>query len=182
MMKSLLPWLAVLASLPLSIRADIGSPVNVGILEEKGHHPQIFLAGDQNSQSCIPSSTLPLSTFSHLAQYSPWFPAARYIPPAEGCSVDQVHLLHRHSSRFPTAGAGRIIQASLARLQSAIAQRGPTSNLSWLLDYSYDLGKDDLVPLGIKECVRFLHTLLYRFDSTKCALLGQIRSLCSVCI
>lgn len=140
---------------------------NVGLLSDQtGQHPQILFASVQDAfKSCSPSSDLPLKTFSHLAQYSPWFPAAAYTPPPEDCRVDQVHLLHRHSSRFPTAGAGRIIQASIKRLQKAIARKGPASSLSWLLDYSYDLGNDDLVSLGIRECAyAFARFSLHAFD------------------
>jgi hypothetical protein len=114
-------------------------------------HAQLPFVHQQHTSHCDHSNKLPPSTFNHLAQYSPWFPAGQYTPPPEECSIDQVHILHRHGSRFPTKGAERILKASISRIQSAVFNHGTTSTLSWLLDYSYNLGTEDLVPFGIEE-------------------------------
>lgn len=112
---------------------------------------QIPFPLQSSPSSCSPSTNLPPNIFTHLAQYSPWFPADRYSPPPQGCPIDQVNILHRHSSRFPTAGAGRIIKSCINRLQTAVHRRGRQSSLSWLLNYRYELGSEDLVELGIQE-------------------------------
>lgn len=114
-------------------------------------HAQKPLMHQQPTAACDHTKRLPPATFNHLAQYSPWFPAGQYTPPPEDCTIDQVHILHRHASRFPTEGAGRIIKASISRMQTAIAKQGSASTLSWLLDYSYNLGSEELVPFGVEE-------------------------------
>ncbi|KAF8870778.1 histidine phosphatase superfamily [Infundibulicybe gibba] len=90
------------------------------------------------------------------AQYSPYFPVNPYKPPPHGCAVTQANILadpsitqlQRHGARFPTALASVPIRAALSKLQSV-----PTvdSNLAFLANFTYDLGTDDLVPLGTRQ-------------------------------
>lgn len=114
-------------------------------------HQLPFTLHDPPNSPCQSSAHLPSHIFNHLAQYSPWFPAGQYPPPPQDCTIDQVNILHRHSSRYPTAGAARIVKASLKRIQAAIYARGNRSSLSWLTEYRYELGSDDLVDVGIEE-------------------------------
>lgn len=58
---------------------------------------------------------------SHLGLYSPWQPSPRaeeYSVP-NGCTVDQVNILQRHGSRYPTLDAAARIAAALDNLQQA---------------------------------------------------------------
>ncbi|KAF8870777.1 histidine phosphatase superfamily [Infundibulicybe gibba] len=98
-----------------------------------------------------PDSPGPLS--QSWAQYSPYFPVNPYKPPPHGCAVTQladpnITQLQRHGARFPTALASVPIRAALSKLQSV-----PTvdSNLAFLANFTYDLGTDDLVPLGTRQ-------------------------------
>lgn len=93
----------------------------------------------------------PESISHHLAQYSPWFPAGLYPEIPQGCHVEQVNILHRHGARWPTSGAGNLLQTVLKNLQEAVKRKGPVSQLYWLIDYKYTLKSDDLVPLGKLE-------------------------------
>jgi hypothetical protein len=116
------------------------------------------------------------------AQYSTYFPVAKYQPPPRNCKVSQVsgsdeilpinliysgqgqHCMYlalfnpqsiqslqiqRHGSRYPTSGAGIAIQVSVARLLGA--RNYTDSRLDFLTNYTYELGQDDLVPLGASE-------------------------------
>jgi len=94
----------------------------------------------------------PPAIFHHLGQYSPYFAPALYQPPPAGCVVDQVSVLHRHGSRYPTEGAARVIRPILARLQEAVKDLAePCPELEFLKSYTYDLGTEGLVPFGIQE-------------------------------
>lgn len=137
----------LLSATCLAETVDSPEPGSPGQYVRQG---QIPFARKELPDPCTPSSSLPPTTFKHFAQYSPWFPTGQYTPPHETCQIDQVSILHRHASRFPTAGAGRIIEACITRIKSAIARK-PHSRLSWILDYSYNLGADDLVGLGEDE-------------------------------
>ncbi|KAF9463690.1 phytase [Collybia nuda] len=80
------------------------------------------------------------------AQYSPFFAAGKYEDPPEHCKVVQIQ---RHGARFPTAGPSAAIKAAVSKLQSAKVFTDP--RLSFLENYTYDLGQDDLVPFGAQE-------------------------------
>ena len=133
----------------LTISSQVSASANHYADSLQSH--QIPLINTAAYTPCQSSTNLPSHIFHHLAQYSPWFPAGKYPDPPQGCSIDQVNIIHRHSSRYPTAGAGRIIEASIDRLQEAIQNKGKDSSLAWMLDYQYTLGADDLVQLGIRE-------------------------------
>ncbi|KAF9038922.1 acid phosphatase [Hymenopellis radicata] len=84
--------------------------------------------------------------WKNWAQYSPYTPLAVYSSPPDGCVVSQVNLIQRHGARFPTSGASTRIRAALEKLSNAA---NITDNrLKFLDGYQYDLGQDDLVPLG----------------------------------
>ena len=57
--------------------------------------------------------------------------------------------LQRHGARFPTSGAAKRIQTAIGKLQSV--DNYTDSILSFLTNYTYDLGQDVLVPLGAAQ-------------------------------
>ncbi len=58
-----------------------------------------------------------------------------------GANISQVHVLHRHGSRYPTTGAG--VQRFGTALSTLIAKGNATGfqgNLSFVNTWSYGLG------------------------------------------
>ncbi|KAJ6452329.1 histidine phosphatase superfamily [Mycena vitilis] len=65
-----------------------------------------------------------------------------------GCSLQQVHLLHRHGARYPTSGSA---PADFAAALHAVASTGKLSAsgpLSFLNTWQYKLGAEILTPFG----------------------------------
>ncbi|KAJ7048716.1 phosphoglycerate mutase-like protein [Mycena amicta] len=90
-------------------------------------------------RSPSPSSASTKSAFG-LPNTSPLIPA--------GCSLTQVHLLHRHGARYPTTGEG---PAQLAAALNAVAATGKLSAsgpLEFLNTWTYKLGAEILTPFG----------------------------------
>ncbi|KAI0066193.1 phosphoglycerate mutase-like protein [Artomyces pyxidatus] len=90
-----------------------------------------------------PAISVPAGTFG-LPDSSPVVP--------EGCSINQVHILHRHGARYPTGGsapaalAGRIHKAATAT--GGFTVSGP---LSFLDTWTFKLGAEILTPLGREQ-------------------------------
>ena len=59
--------------------------------------------------------------------------------------------MQRHGARFPTSGATSGIVAALAKIQAVKEFKDPA--LNFLKNFTYDLGKSDLVPFGAAEFV-----------------------------
>lgn len=95
---------------------------------------------------------LPPHIFHHLAQYSPYYTHSPYLEPPPHCSIDQVSILQRHGARYPTKGATRVITPVLDRLKRILdGLESPCGKLGFLKTYRYELGTEDLVPLGVRE-------------------------------
>ncbi|GJN89382.1 hypothetical protein Rhopal_002362-T1 [Rhodotorula paludigena] len=92
---------------------------------------------------------LPSYISNNLGPYSPWYPLGSYRAPPSGCKIDQVNILQRHGARFPTANAGKKIQASIAKLQQNATSL--TGDLEFVKDFTYSLKADVLTPLGKQE-------------------------------
>ncbi|EGN94960.1 hypothetical protein SERLA73DRAFT_170869 [Serpula lacrymans var. lacrymans S7.3] len=95
-----------------------------------------------------PSLGFPQSMEQSWAQYSPYFPVDTYQAPPDGCSVTQVNLLQRHGARYPTSSDGKSIKKSVKQLQGASNFSSP---LEFVKNFTYDLGKSDLVPYGAAQ-------------------------------
>jgi Histidine phosphatase superfamily (branch 2) len=90
---------------------------------------------------------------------SPLFPEAqqyRQIDPS--CSIQQVHILHRHGDRYPTSfsteGApffGQVIANATANSTSGGTPFVTTGPLSFLTSWKYELGAEILTPSGAQE-------------------------------
>ena len=61
------------------------------------------------------------------------------------CRVKQVHVLSRHGARYPTAGS------SLSKFAEKWKDVNATGELSFLNDWTYDLGTAVLVPIGKQQ-------------------------------
>ncbi|KAG9317928.1 histidine phosphatase superfamily [Chiua virens] len=96
-----------------------------------------------------PSLGFPQSLEQSWAQQSPYFPAATYVVPPSGCEITQVNLLQRHGARWPKKSQGKDMKASVKTIQNANSYSNP--NMTFITDYTYDLGTDDLVTFGAQQ-------------------------------
>jgi hypothetical protein len=75
---------------------------------------------------------------------------SRGIP--EGCTLEGVHVLHRHGARYPTNSSTFGGPASFARKWERNGLRAKKdSKLSWLNDWRFTLGEEVLTPLGRQQ-------------------------------
>jgi hypothetical protein len=105
-----------------------------------------FVAGPDSD---VPDIGYPESFLRSWAQYSPYIPVAKYAPPPPGCVVSQVNLLQRHGARWPTSGSGKEMKKAVGKLQHA--KHFKEHYLDFLKDFKWDLGTNDLLPLGAKQ-------------------------------
>ncbi|KAI0941126.1 hypothetical protein AcV7_002771 [Taiwanofungus camphoratus] len=63
--------------------------------------------------------------------------------------MSQVNILQRHGARYPTKSASKAIKKALKKLQGAKKFTDP--QMYFLHNFTYSLGKDDLVPFGAAE-------------------------------
>ena len=61
--------------------------------------------------------------------------------------------LQRHGARYPSKSDGKAIKKSVEKIQGA--SEFNSSNLTFVSDYEYTLGTDDLVAFGAAQCVVF---------------------------
>ena len=91
-----------------------------------------------------------------MGQVSPYFPnpigfGINEYPLPAGANISQVHVLHRHGSRYPTTGAGVTkFGTALTQLVSSGAAAF-NGSLDFLNTWSYQLGAEILVPVGRQE-------------------------------
>jgi len=87
--------------------------------------------------------------------FSEYQEGAAVLP--EQCTVQQVHLLHRHGARYPTSSATEGAPAFGATIANISKVTHPDSNfsatgpLSFLNTWQYELGAEVLVPVGTQE-------------------------------
>ncbi|KAI0941128.1 hypothetical protein AcV7_002773 [Taiwanofungus camphoratus] len=91
---------------------------------------------------------LPESAHS-WAMYTPYYPLDDYVPPPQHCEIVQVNILQRHGARYPTKSASKAVKKALKKLQGAKKFTDP--QMYFLHNFTYSLGKDDLVPFGAAE-------------------------------
>ncbi|KAH8106453.1 phosphoglycerate mutase-like protein [Phellopilus nigrolimitatus] len=96
-----------------------------------------------------PPIRLPDNIKQSWAQYSPYFSVSEYAEPPDRCKITQVNIIQRHGARFPTSSAGLKIQSAVAKLQTVSHYMNP--HFSFLKNYIYDLGHEDLVPFGAAQ-------------------------------
>ncbi|KAL5487492.1 hypothetical protein ACEPAI_5600 [Sanghuangporus weigelae] len=98
-----------------------------------------------------PKIQLPGSIKRSWAQYTPYFSMSEYTKPPNDCRITQVNILQRHGARFPASNENEpeSVEAALASLKSASVFLDP--RLEFIKDYTYKLGKDDLVAFGAAQ-------------------------------
>jgi hypothetical protein len=90
--------------------------------------------------------SLPPGTFG-LPDASPIVP--------EGCTINAVHILHRHGARYPTPDP--LPSTFAAKIHAAANATGfnATGPLDFLNTWTYKLGTDILTPLGRQQLYVF---------------------------
>lgn len=93
------------------------------------------------------------SIFKMMGFLTPYQPSPGFgvdehpLPP--GAKIEQVHMLSRHGSRYPTTGSPpSIFGDKIAKMAGKFKAKGA---LSFLNDWSYGLGAEILVPKGRQE-------------------------------
>ncbi|KAF9884788.1 hypothetical protein FE257_001278 [Aspergillus nanangensis] len=93
--------------------------------------------------------------FHHLGDLSPYFSpedgfGVDEYPLPQGSNITQMHMIHRHGSRYPSSSEDLASWGS--KISQAVASGNKfTGALSFLNDWSYGLGAEILVPQGRLE-------------------------------
>ncbi|KAJ7028303.1 phosphoglycerate mutase-like protein [Mycena alexandri] len=66
----------------------------------------------------------------------------------DGCSLTQVHLLHRHGARYPTSGSAPSSFAAALHAVAATGNLSASGPLAFLNTWTYKLGAEILTPFG----------------------------------
>lgn len=97
----------------------------------------------------------------HWGQTGPWRPAGFGIEPnglPEGCSYEQIHVLQRHTERYPSGGAddSGVLLSLASKIQDARSSGTltPTGALEFLNHWEYILGKSLLTGRGAASSAR----------------------------
>jgi len=103
-------------------------------------------------------------------QYSPFWPvgadsadSGSVISPSipEGCEITFAQILSRHGARDPTLGRSIFLAALIARIHDVVPEPAYGENVTFLRDYKYTLGADELSRFGEEQLrnsgVRFYH-------------------------
>lgn len=113
------------------------------------------------------------SVFKMMGYLSPYTPSPGFgvdeYPLPEGAEIVQVQMVSRHGSRYPTTGAD-VAQLG-EKIANASVDFNPRGNLSFLRDWSYQLGAEILVPKGRQELFdsgENLPEVLYSLASSEC--------------
>ncbi|KAK3111362.1 hypothetical protein LTR53_013478, partial [Teratosphaeriaceae sp. CCFEE 6253] len=89
----------------------------------------------------------------YWGQYSPYFSVPSSISDdiPRGCSVTFAQILSRHGARDPTASKTKVYNATIQKLHTNT--KAFTGIYSFLADYEYTLGADQLTTFGQQELV-----------------------------
>ena len=109
--------------------------------------------------TAVPGFEAQFNPFQHMGPLSPYQAAsygidnARYLATPETrsgkCMLRQVHILHRHGARYPTAGSPTELVRALVSRNALGAQHVSFSGpLQFLNKYVYRLGEELLVAVG----------------------------------
>lgn len=103
---------------------------------------------------------------SHIwGQYSPWFSVpsdiSADVPPT--CAVSFVQILSRHGARNPTASKTATYSALVTKLKTNV--KTFPGNYSFLANYTYTLGADQLTTFGQQELVNSGIKFFHRYNA-----------------
>lgn len=125
------------------------NPAPFGVASFVANHPL---------ETAIPivGNTQNASIFQQMGNVSPYFSnpsgfGVNEMPLPAGANITQLHMLHRHGSRYPTSNSG--VQKFGATLTALAANKTAnfTGQLAFLNSFSYGLGVEILVPIGQQE-------------------------------
>jgi hypothetical protein len=105
------------------------------------------------TQVPIAGNTNDSNIFQNMGQLSPYFPNPKGFgvdeyPLPPGAEIVQLNMLSRHGSRYPTTGSGAHRFGLKHKNMTDVKYTG---ELSFLNDWSYQLGAEILVPIGKQE-------------------------------
>ncbi|KAF7341312.1 Acid phosphatase [Mycena venus] len=66
----------------------------------------------------------------------------------DGCTLQQVHLLHRHGARYPTSGSAPASFAAALHAAASTGNLSASGPLAFLNTWTYKLGAEILTPFG----------------------------------
>ncbi|KAK4506262.1 hypothetical protein PRZ48_004227 [Zasmidium cellare] len=121
-------------------------------------NPAPFLSASyippQPLETQIPINGAPLdgNIYQLQGQLSHYFPNTRGFgvdeyPLPEGAEITQLHMIHRHGSRYPEIGT----PAVLGKLVNNTGKFNATGDLAFLNSWTNSLGEEILVPVGNQE-------------------------------
>jgi hypothetical protein len=96
----------------------------------------------------------PFNILQNVGQLSPWQSVDSFgLPKAsakipKGCSLTQVHLLHRHGARYPTGDSSVPSFAQKVHTTASTTGFTATGPASFLNTWTYKLGAEILTPFG----------------------------------
>ncbi|THC95799.1 hypothetical protein EYZ11_004709 [Aspergillus tanneri] len=94
---------------------------------------------------------------SRTQDYTPYYPRANGLgvdeyPHPPGSNITQMHMIHRHGSRYPTVYEGEDLQEWADNISNAISLGARfKKKLAFLNNWSYKLGAEMLVTRGRQE-------------------------------
>ncbi|KAH9050588.1 phytase [Lactarius hengduanensis] len=89
----------------------------------------------------VPDIGLPESLMRTWAQYAPYIPVAKYVPPPP--------TLQRHGTRWPTSNAAAKCKSAVDKLKRVKDYKD--DSFVFLKNFTWDFGENDLLPLGAKQ-------------------------------
>lgn len=161
---------------PTSISPSDPFPTNVGYAGTRKYGPAPFLAVDDRKEGQLSTSIdtrwspidakpgCDFNLFQYLGNESPYFSSPIFkdfqndhsvLP--EGCTVEQVHILHRHGARYPTSYATEGAPYFGAVMRNVSKVFHPESNFSasgpleFLNTWTYELGAEVLNAVGAQQ-------------------------------
>ncbi|KAJ6031976.1 hypothetical protein N7540_002708 [Penicillium herquei] len=95
--------------------------------------------------------------FKYMGNLSPYMPnpsgfGVEEYPLPPGSNITQMHMIHRHGSRYPTFGDPVPVVYFHTRISELLGNGTRfTGNLSFLNDWKYELGTEELTALGRQQ-------------------------------
>ncbi|GAA5865518.1 hypothetical protein JCM1840_001427 [Sporobolomyces johnsonii] len=135
---------------PTNVGYEGPTPTGSEALAAATSYPSNYDRSPLNPPSSLVSQDFDI--LHYLGNLSPWrtvnhgLKGTAQVP--EGCTVEQVQLLHRHGARYPTTGSG-----TQAFAKNVVGAEGfkASGNLTFLNNWAYKLGAEILTPFGREQ-------------------------------
>ncbi|KKY20855.1 putative 3-phytase a [Phaeomoniella chlamydospora] len=155
----------LIATVGYAIMLNMGAvavgPILMGWLNNNlgGHYKRGVGAAMQAGYQCDP-------TVSHFwGQYSPYFTVPSDIPAEvpDNCDITFAQILSRHGGRDPTASKTKSYNSTIVSLKQNVTSF--TGKYSFLENYTYTLGADQLTTFGQQEMINSGIKFYKRYES-----------------